>query len=205
MKAAGTFKASIAIESGTKRMQKVMRKNLKFEKAKESIKWLVDRRILTHAFFLVGFPSETEEEVQATIDFSKEIEAHTASFFIVNPFKGTELAEMVEEMGKMPTTDYRVSGYFDPTVSELGLSEVDPKRLREMVGHATRDFYLGKPERIVRILRDLPRKRQLPFLAFLWANRAFMPSAIKFERMMFSFLDSPSTRLRRRMGFAPAR
>ncbi len=205
MKAAGTFKASIAIESGTKRMQKVMRKNLKFEKAKESIRWLVDRRILTHAFFLVGFPSETEEEVQATIDFSKEIDAHTASFFIVNPFKGTELADMVEDMGKMPTSDYKVSGYFDPTVSELAISEVDPARLREMVGQATRDFYVGNPKRIFRIFRDLPRKRQLPFLGFLWANRAFMPSAIKFERMMFSFLDSPSQRLRRKTGLATAR
>jgi radical SAM superfamily enzyme YgiQ (UPF0313 family) len=180
-----------------------MRKNLKFEKAKESIRMLVERRILTHAFFLVGFPTETEEEVQATIDFSREIEAHTASFFIVNPFKGTELADMVEEMGKMPTADYRVSGYFDPTVADLGISEVEPARLRQMVGQATRDFYLQNPRRIGRILRDLPRKRQLPFLAFLWANRAFMPRAIKFERVMFSFLDHPSERLRRKMGPRP--
>lgn len=198
MKGAGTFKASIAIESGTKRMQKVMRKNLKFEKAKESIRLLVDRGILTHAFFLVGFPTETEEEIQATIDFSREIEAHTASFFIVNPFKGTELADMVEEMGKTPTADYRVSGYFDPTVADLGICEVPADRLREMVAGATRDFYLKNPKRIYRIFRDLPRKRQLPFLAFLWANRAFMPKAIKFERMMFRFLDTPSPALRRR-------
>ena len=187
MKAAGTFKVSIAIESGTKRVQKLMRKNLKFEKAKESIRMLVDRRILTHAFFLVGFPSETEEEVQATIDFSKEIEAHTASFFIVNPFKGTELADMVEEAGSMPTKDYKVSGYFDPRVADLAISEVAPDRLREMVGRATRDFYLKKPKRMLRILRDIPNKRQLPFLAFLWANRAFMPKAIRFERMVCKF------------------
>jgi len=185
MKAAGTFKVSIAIESGTKRVQKLMRKNLKFEQAKESIRRLVERRILTHAFFLVGFPSETEEEVQATIDFSQEIEAHTASFFIVNPFKGTELAEQVEAAGGVPTTDYKVSGYFDPRVADLGISQVPPQRLREMVSQATRDFYLKKPARLYRILRDLPRKRQIPFLAFLWANRAFMPKAIHLERMLF--------------------
>ena len=183
MKAAGTFKVSIAVESGTKRMQKVMRKNLKFDKCKESIRQLVKRRILTHAFFLVGFPTETEEEVQATIDFSKEIDAHTASFFIVNPFKGTELADMVEEAGGEATGDYTVSGYFDPTVAELGISEVAPEKLREMVGRATRDFYLKQPKRLYRIVRDLPRKSQIPFLAFLWANRAFLPGAIKFERM----------------------
>jgi len=184
MKAAGTFKVSIAIESGTKRVQKFMRKNLKFENAKRSIKWLTDRRILTHAFFLVGFPTETEEEIQETIEFSKEITAHTASFFIVNPFKGTELAEIVEKRGGKATQDYRVSGYFDPEAANLAISEVDPDKLREMVSRATRDFYLKKPGRLLRILRDIPRKRQIPFLAFLWANRAFMPKAIQFERAL---------------------
>lgn len=190
MKAAGTFKTSIAIESGTKRMQKYMRKNLRFEQCKESIRLLVKNRILTHAFFLVGFPTETEEEIQATIDFSKEIEAHTASFFIVNPFKGTELADIVEERGHETTADYRVSGYFDPSVANLGISEVHPDKLREMVGRATRDFYLKKPVRLLRILRDLPRKSQIPFLAFLWANRAFMPKAIKCERALFKAYGS---------------
>ena len=108
-----------------------MRKNLKFENAKRSIKWLTDRRILTHAFFLVGFPTETEEEIQATIEFSKEITAHTASFFIVNPFKGTELADIVEKRGGKATQDYRVSGYFDPEAANLGISEVAPDKLRE--------------------------------------------------------------------------
>ena len=190
MKAAGTFKVSIAVESGTKRMQKVMRKNLKFEKCKESISHLVRNRILTHAFFLVGFPSETEEEVQATIDFAQEIDAHTASFFIVNPFKGTELADMVEEQGHKATADYRVSGYFDPTVADLAISEVTPERLREMVSKATRDFYMKRPGRLLRILRDLPLKRQIPFLGFLWMNRAFMPQAIRFERLMFKTYGS---------------
>ncbi len=190
MKAAGTFKVSIAIESGTKRVQRLMRKNLQFEKAKESIRLLVSKRILTHAFFLVGFPTETEEEIQATIDFSKEIDAHTASFFIVNPFKGTELADMVKEQGHVATTDYRVSGYFDPKVADLGISQCPPDRLREMVSQATRDFYMKNPRRILRILRDIPNKKQLPFLAFLWANRAFMPKAIRFERMLFRMYGS---------------
>ena len=53
-----------------------------------------------------------------------------------------------------------------------------------MVAKATRDFYLKRPGRLLRIMRDLPRKSQIPFLAFLWANRAFMPKAIKFERTL---------------------
>ena len=75
-----------------------------------------------------------------------------------------------------------MSGYFDPRVADLKISEVDPPVLRKMVQKATRDFYLRNPGRLYRIVRDLPRKRQLPFLAFLWANRAFMPKGIKFER-----------------------
>ena len=103
---------------------------------------LVDRRILTHAFFMVGFPTETEEEVQATIDFSKEIDAHTASFFIVNPFKGTELADMVEERGGKATGDYLVTASMDKTVRiwSPGVPAPldDPKRLLEYLRTATR-------------------------------------------------------------------
>ena len=77
-----------------------------------------------------------------------------------------------------------MKGYFDPTVADLGISEVPPDRLREMVGQATRDFYLKHPDRIYRIFRDLPTKSQIPFLLMLWGNRAFVPGAIRFERAM---------------------
>jgi radical SAM superfamily enzyme YgiQ (UPF0313 family) len=184
MKRAGTYKVSVAIEAGTERMQRLMRKNLKFEAAREAIGHLVRRRILTHAFFMAGFPTETRAEALATAAFSRTIDAHSASFFIVNPFKGTELAAMAAETGKRDASTLGASNYFDPRVADLGISEVAPDELRKIVRRATRDFYLRRPARVWRVLRDVPRKRQLLFLAFLVLTRAFVPGAIRLERRL---------------------
>ena len=185
MKRAGTYKVSVAIESGTRRMQKLMRKNLDFEKARENIRHFVKRRFLTHAFFMVGFPTETLPEMEATSAFAMTIDSHSASFFIVNPFKGTELARMLKEKGKAGATSQGPSNYFDPSIADLGISEVPPETLRGLVSRSTRDFYLRRPLRILRVLRDVPRKRQLMFLLFLVAARAFFPGAIRWERRLF--------------------
>lgn len=184
LKRAGTYKVSVAIESGTERMQKLMRKNLDFTLARENIGHLVKRGILTHAFFMVGFPTETLAEVEQTARFSQTINAHSASFFIVNPFKGTELARMVAEAGKSDASSLGASNYFDPRVADLQISQVKPDDLRRIVRQATRNFYLLRPQRIWRILRDVPRKRQLVFLGFLVIMRAFFPGAIHLERRL---------------------
>jgi len=182
MKRAGTYKVSVAIESGTARMQHLMRKNLNLDRAREGVSELVKQRILTHAFFMIGFPTETVEEAHATAAFARTIDAHSASFFIVNPFKGTELSRLVEADDARSPSLPGPSGYFDPRVADLQISAIPPDTLRRIVKHATRDFYLRHPLRIWRILRDVPRKRQLLFLAFLVAMRAFFPGAIRLER-----------------------
>jgi radical SAM superfamily enzyme YgiQ (UPF0313 family) len=184
MKRAGTYKVSVAIESGTERMQRLMRKNLKFGAAREAIRHLVRRRILTHAFFMAGFPTETREEARATAAFARTIDAHSASFFIVNPFQGTELAAMAAAKGRRDASALGASNYFDPRVADLGISEVPPDELRAIVRRATRDFYLTRPARLWRIARDVPRKRQLLFLAVLVLMRAFFPGAIRLERRL---------------------
>lgn len=182
LKRAGTYKVSVAIESGTCRLQHLMRKNLNLDKARESVRELVRQRILTHAFFMVGFPTETAREAEATVAFAQTIEAHSASFFIVNPFKGTELSRMTTAAEGRSGILSGASGYFDPRVADLALSAIPPDTLRRIVRHATRDFYLQHPVRVWRILRDVPRKRQLLFLAFLVAMRAFFPGALRLER-----------------------
>jgi radical SAM superfamily enzyme YgiQ (UPF0313 family) len=184
LKRAGTYKVSVAIESGTGRLQQLMRKNLNLDKAHAAVRELVDQRILTHAFFMVGFPTETLEEARATAAFARTTAAHSASFFIVNPFKGTALAEWAEAHGKSDASVLGVSGYFDPRVADLAIADILPDDLRRLVRNATRDFYLKHPLRIWRILRDVPCKQQLIFLALLVVRRAFFPGALHKERRL---------------------
>lgn len=187
MKRAGTYKVSVAIESGTARLQKLMHKNLNIDRARDAVRELVRQRILTHVFFMVGFPTETAEEARATAAFARTLDAHSASFFIVNPFKGTQLARMMGAEGKRNASLLGASGYFDPRAADLAISAILPDELRHIVRKATRDFYLLQPLRIWRILRDLPRKRQLIFLGVLVAMRSFFPRAIHQERRLLQW------------------
>ena len=54
------------------------------EKAKKS-------GMLAHTLWILGYPGETYEEMQQTIDFSIELDLDTAFFYVVRAFPGTEL------------------------------------------------------------------------------------------------------------------
>ncbi len=98
MRRAGTKFISFAVESASQRIQRLIKKNLKLDKVKEAIDYSVRLGIFSNGFFMLGFPTETEEEVRETIKFAVESNLHSAYFFIVTPHEGTELFEMVPEL-----------------------------------------------------------------------------------------------------------
>jgi len=56
MKRAGTHFMAIAIETVTEKFQKLIRKNLKIDRALHSIQWANKHRIEVSGFFMIGFP-----------------------------------------------------------------------------------------------------------------------------------------------------
>jgi p-methyltransferase len=59
----------LGIESGSPRILENMHKAATIEKYEQGIRRLADRKILTFASFIVGFPGETEQTVQETAEF----------------------------------------------------------------------------------------------------------------------------------------
>ena len=49
---------------------------------------------------MLGFPTETREELQATVDFAVNSDLHAAHLFIVNAYEGTELAKLANTDGQ---------------------------------------------------------------------------------------------------------
>jgi radical SAM PhpK family P-methyltransferase len=62
----------LGIESGSPTILKNMNKAATIEKYAQGIEWLRRYGILTFGSFIIGFPGETEETVQETVDFLKE-------------------------------------------------------------------------------------------------------------------------------------
>jgi anaerobic magnesium-protoporphyrin IX monomethyl ester cyclase len=164
---AGAIYMAFAVESATPRLQKMIRKNIQLEKIKQNIRLARKAGIFCQGLFMLGFPSETREELLTTVNFAVQSELHAAHLFIVNPYEGTELADLARKMGKPIFHDfndnYLTSGFANLT--ELSDKEVNRIRRRGLIR-----FWL-KPSRVWAIVRDFPIKSQLPYLVTILIKR----------------------------------
>ena len=67
---AGAYMITFAPESGSPRVQKYIEKYAKLDKIQEMITKASARGLWCHGFFMVGFPTETAEEMRMTFDFA---------------------------------------------------------------------------------------------------------------------------------------
>ncbi len=171
---AGCEYVAIAIETATSRLQKQIKKHLRFDKVQSIISAFADNNVFVSGFFMVGFPSETEPEMQATIDMALTSRLHAAYFFVVTPFGGTEMhGQVVETMTEAATRLVGSGMYFRPVHN---LSEIPDARFYRMRRDAYLRFYLD-PRRMARIWRAHPRPRDLA----QYAATMFMRDALRFE------------------------
>ncbi|NIR25515.1 MAG: radical SAM protein, partial [candidate division Zixibacteria bacterium] len=92
MVSGGTIYMVYALETGSERMQKYIKKGLNLNKFEQSIRYAIDTGIMVEMFTMVGFPTETEEEIGQTLDFAMKLEGLCMIYLnVVNYFPGTEL------------------------------------------------------------------------------------------------------------------
>ena len=164
MKQAGVYKVNFGIESGSERIQKLIRKKLDLEKLKKNIELVARQGIFTHGFFMLGFPTETEEDIKKTIKFALQSKLDTAGFALLSPFPGTRVRKMAEEMGRK--VEFAPE---DTSYSQLAcnLTELSDRRLKFYHRWAHWRFYF-RVGQIIRIIRRVPNRWLLP--GIFWAH-----------------------------------
>ena len=90
---AGMKMASIAVESGCERvLNEIIRKPYgRLSKVQEVTALLRKKKVYVRAFFIIGFPGETMEEIEETISFMKSTGFNWNAIMIATPLKGSEL------------------------------------------------------------------------------------------------------------------
>ena len=166
---AGTYFSSFALESGSPRIQEVMGKKLDIARFVENVAYAVSRGIFANGFAMFGFPTETEEDMQQTIDVACQSRLHTMSFFTVTPFPGTDLFASIQEThgDLLARIKYDDINFGNVT---LNFSAVSDAKLFRYQRAANRRFFLN-PVRIARILRDYPKPQLLPLYVPIFAKR----------------------------------
>jgi hypothetical protein len=69
MKKSGCQSLSYGLESGSETVLKSMRKNIDLKQAQRIIKQTKQAGIQANCFFIIGYPTETEQDFQKTLDF----------------------------------------------------------------------------------------------------------------------------------------
>jgi radical SAM superfamily enzyme YgiQ (UPF0313 family) len=146
--AAGTHHLCIAVESASPRLQRLMKKNLKLYHARDVVRWCKQYGIETLGFFMIGFPTETIEEMRMTIDFACRSELDEALFSIVIPYPGTELSREVVARNMFDRVDHL------NLVHRIRTDEFDFRRLKQIQREAYLRFFLSR-RRFVRMLPKL--------------------------------------------------
>jgi anaerobic magnesium-protoporphyrin IX monomethyl ester cyclase len=149
MKRAGTHYMAVAIETVSEKHQKLVRKNLGIAKARQTIDWAGKYGIEVSGFFMIGFPGETLDEVQATLRFAVEAPLDSIFVSIVAPFKGTRLRTDMEAGTFGQLSGDGVSGLsrLFPIVHNAGLS---PGTLERLQRQAYWRFYT-KPRSLIKL------------------------------------------------------
>lgn len=96
MKRAGCERIFFGIESGNESVLRLMNKNITTAKARRAVDAAVSAGLRTGAFFILGYPGETEDTVLDTIRFATRLPVDYLSFTMPYPLPGTALYERVK-------------------------------------------------------------------------------------------------------------
>jgi radical SAM superfamily enzyme YgiQ (UPF0313 family) len=99
MKKAGCNNIKLGIETGSERILKETKKGVSFEEMKKAAKILNKNKVFWSGYFMMGLPTETEEDILKTYQFMKELNPYYAGLGVYNPFPATELFEQGVKLG----------------------------------------------------------------------------------------------------------
>ncbi|HXY40763.1 MAG TPA: radical SAM protein, partial [Vicinamibacteria bacterium] len=90
MKRSGCFQVNVGIESGSPRILKQIRKALSLDTVSRQVSLLREAGIEVVGFFMMGFPGETRQEIEATVSLALSLPLTAASFSVYCPLPGTD-------------------------------------------------------------------------------------------------------------------
>lgn len=98
LKDSGCEMVTMGIESASPKILKTMNKRVTIQQQKKAVELVKKHFGGIQASFIVGYPGETYQTIQATINFCKEMEIEPEVIFYATPYPGTWLYE--EALGR---------------------------------------------------------------------------------------------------------
>lgn len=141
MKEAGCYRLCLAIESGDQDvLHKIINKPLDLNKAEHIIELAHKYGFETDAFFVVGFPGETKDQILRTFKFSRKLKVSNVNYYIATPYPGTRLYELCVKGGYLVADFKRNSLGVKKGV--ISTPEFTPVELEKLISKEKLFFYI---------------------------------------------------------------
>jgi len=131
MAQAGCVWVGYGIESGSQKILDAMNKKTTVEQAKMAIVSTRKAGICANTTFIFGYPGETLESIQATVDFKREMGLECGSFF-ATPYPETPLYQQIEQRIRDEEAFIRSLG--DATEFSINLTDFSDEELFRLKG-----------------------------------------------------------------------
>ncbi|MGC1550621.1 MAG: radical SAM protein [Rhodanobacter sp.] len=208
MAEAGCDRIYLGVEAGSRRMQKITRKNLDLSLVPEVLETTERLKMRTVTSFIVGYPEETEDDFKETLKMAvdlhcREAGLNTSQIHVLTPEPGTDL---MEKNADVLFSDPDPTGFNIPTLNEdeVELVEAHPSIFsnylafpsglpRDLVKAAAKLFTLLAELRIREIKYILSRYDGMYAMATLfseWAQKNYLAISLLNVGSLASFLRS---------------
>ncbi len=158
LRKAGAYKITYGVETAVPRLQKLIKKNLDISHVNDVIKKTADTGIIVGGYFMLGFTSETQQEMIQTIDFAVDSDLDIASFFKVTSYKDVikiyESRFNKKDSERKMSLDFKDLAYFSIKRSH---AQINNSVLNNLILKAQRRFYLNF-KRLLRGIKKYPHK-----------------------------------------------
>lgn len=165
LREAGCERIHYGVEAGTNKILKVLKKGITLGQVKEAFRLTKKAGISTLAYFMIGSPTETKEDILETIKLAKELNPDFAHITITTPFPVTELYSQALRAGVIPSDYWRefaqqpekgvVTKYWEKELTKEELFYFLNKFYKKFYG---RPFYILKQFLKIRSSKNFIRK-----------------------------------------------
>ncbi|HXG56408.1 MAG TPA: radical SAM protein [Vicinamibacterales bacterium] len=156
LKKAGCWMLALGIETDSEEVRKDMVKRLERQKIEAAFTNMRSAGVKSFAFFIFGYPGETLQTMNRTVEYAIELDPDFANFYPAVPYPGTALFDKVVREGLLPTgadADWSKMEYSYYLMSGNGLNELT---VMNAIQRAKRRFFL-RPAYIARHMGDVAR------------------------------------------------
>ena len=159
MRAVGCYTFTVAIESGSDRVLKLMDKKMTTRTVRQQVDMIAGSGYRPTGLFMIGFPGETRREIRQTIRFARSLPIKRAQFAIFHPMPGSRVWNELEQQGRLTELDW---GKVKPS-DVAWASDIPEKELKRLQRDAFLSFHL-RPRILWYQLREVTSWQHLKYI-----------------------------------------